>query len=62
MECNVTPQERAEWEYKTAVGVAAEFAKMETPQVVINGSDKNGGSLTNSLIQAEMAKQLINKK
>jgi hypothetical protein len=58
----LTPQEKAEWEYKTAVGVAAEFAKMETPQVVINGSDKNGGSLTNSLIQAEMAKQLIQKK
>lgn len=33
------------------------------PDVVIMGGDsKNGGNLTNSLIQAEMAKQLINKK
>jgi regulator of protease activity HflC (stomatin/prohibitin superfamily) len=59
----LTPQERAELELKKATAVAAEFAKMVGPQVVIMGQDgKNGGgNLTNSLIQAEMAKNLINK-
>lgn len=58
----LTPQERAELELKKATAVAEQFAKMTGPQVVIMGQDgKSGGSLTNSLIQAEMAKQLINK-
>lgn len=59
----LTPQEKAEWEYKTAVGVAEQFSKMATPQVVINGEGGRGGNdLTNSIIQAEMAKKLINKQ
>jgi hypothetical protein len=59
----LTPQEKAEWEYKTAVGVAEQFSKMATPQVVINGDGGRGGNdLTNSIIQAEMAKKLINKQ
>lgn len=58
----LTPQEKAELELKKATAVAAEFAKMKGPEVLIMGQDgKNGGSLTNSLIQAEMAKSLINK-
>lgn len=58
----LTPQEKAQLELNKATAVAAEFAKMQGPQVVIMGGDgKNGGSLTNSLIQAEMAKQLIQK-
>lgn len=58
----LTPQERAEWEYRTAVGVAEHFSKMSTPQVIINGEGGRGNDLTNSLIQAEMAKRLINKQ
>ena len=58
----LTPQEKAEWAYKTQIGVAAEMAKMQTPQIVISGANGGGGGLTNSLIQAEMAKQLLNKK
>jgi hypothetical protein len=59
----LTPQEKAEWEYKTAVGVAEQFSKMATPQIVINGEGGRGGNdLTNSIIQAEMAKKLINKQ
>ena len=58
----LTPQEKADLELKKATAVAEQFAKMQGPQVVIMGGDgKNGGNLTNSLIQAEMAKQLINK-
>lgn len=59
----LTPQEKATLELEKATAVAREFAKMQGPDVVIMGGDsKSGGSLTNSLIQAEMAKQLINKK
>jgi hypothetical protein len=58
----LTPQERAEWEYKTAVGVAEQFSKMATPQVIITGEGGKGNDLTNSLIQAEMARKLINKQ
>ena len=58
----LTPQERAALELKKATAVAREFAKMQGPEVVIMGGDsKSGGSLTNSLIQAEMAKQILNK-
>jgi len=60
----LTPQEKAEYALKEKIGIAEATAKMETPEVVIiNGSGKSGGSdLTSSLIQAEMAKNLINKK
>lgn len=60
----LTPQERAQLEKEIAIGVAHEFAQMSTPQIVINGGDDGEGGLTNSLIQAEMARQLIlsNKK
>ena len=57
----LTPQERATIEKETAIGVAAELAKMSTPSVVIMGDSKDGNNLTNSLIQAEMAKSLLKK-
>jgi len=43
----LTPQERAEWDYKTAVGVAEALAKSNVrwvPEIMING--QNGGSST----------------
>ena len=59
----LTPQERAQLELDKATAVAREFSKMQTPGVVIMGGDsKSGGSLTNSLIQAEMAKQILGKQ
>ncbi len=58
----LTPQEKAELELQKATAVAKEFAKMSAPGVVIMGGDSKGGNLTNSLIQAEMAKQLLGKK
>lgn len=58
----LTPQEKAELELQKATAVAKEFAKMSAPGVVIMGGDSKGGNnLTNSLIQAEMAKQLLNR-
>lgn len=67
VQAGLTPQERAELELKKASAIAQEFAKMRTPEVVIinggNGkSSASGESLTTALIQAEMAKNLINKK
>ena len=58
----LTPQEKARLELEKATAVAREFAKMKSPEVVIMGGDsKSGGGLTNSLIQAEMAKQILKK-
>lgn len=54
----LTPQERAEWEYKTSVGVAAELSKLTFPQTMIIGADKKSGTPLESLIGAAMAKQL----
>lgn len=54
----LTPQEKAEWEYKTSVGVATELAKLKFPQTMIIADDKKGGTPLESLIGAAMAKQL----
>tara|TARA_R110000796_G_scaffold159388_3_gene276180 strand:- start:7113 stop:8498 length:1386 start_codon:yes stop_codon:yes gene_type:complete len=62
----LTPQEKAEFALKEKIGIANATAKMATPDVVIitngAGSGNNSSNLTNALIQAEMAKKLINKK
>lgn len=62
VQAGLTPEKKAEIEKETAIGVARELAKMATPEIVIMGENGKGGDLTNSLIQAEMAKNLINKK
>jgi hypothetical protein len=59
VQAGLTPQEKAEWDYKTKVGVAKELKEMNTPSVIINGASGSGNDLTNSLIQAEMAKKLL---
>jgi len=61
----LTPQEKAEYALREKIGIAEATSKMATPEVVIiNGGKSGSGSadLTNSLIQAEMAKNLIKKK
>ncbi len=40
----LSPQEAAEWRYKTAVGVAAELAKVNVPSILIKGGDKGTGA------------------
>lgn len=60
----LTPQEKAEWQYKTAVGVAQQLKDLRLPQTYIE-SGKNGsnsGNLLESLIGAELAKKMIEKK
>lgn len=54
----LTPQERAEWQYKTSVGVAAELSKLTFPSTMIIGGEDSGGTPLESLIGAAMAKQL----
>jgi regulator of protease activity HflC (stomatin/prohibitin superfamily) len=59
----LTPQERAEWEYKTKIGVARELKSLQLPSTYIEGSSgNNGSSLLENLIGAEMAKGMLNAK
>lgn len=40
----LTPQERAEWDYKTKVGVAEAISKVTLPKIVTTGGNGNGNS------------------
>ena len=58
----LTPQEQAEWEYKTAVGVARELKELRLPELYFEGGNANKGSndnLLTSLIGADLAKKMI---
>jgi len=59
----LTPQERAEWDYKTSVGVARELKELHLPEIFIEGSDakNSNNTLLESLIGADLAKQMINR-
>lgn len=60
----LTPQERAEWQYKTAVDVAGQLKDLNLPEIYIQdggqGNSENS-NLLQSLIGAEMAKNMIKK-
>ncbi|GLU44037.1 cell envelope integrity protein TolA [Allomuricauda sp. NBRC 101325] len=61
----LTPQERAEWEYKKAVGVARELKELRLPEIFIEGSGTSKSSdntLLQSLIGADLAKQMMSKE
>ena len=60
VQAGLTPQEKAELELNKAIGVAKEFSKMAVPGVIIQLGAQNGGDLTNALIQADMAKRIMN--
>lgn len=58
----LTPQERAQIQKETAIGVAEKLADMKLPQVYIEGGGKDGKNnigLIESLIGAEMAKSML---
>ncbi len=60
----LTPQERAEWDYKTAVYVARELKELKLPEIYFQGEQSKGsnnGNLLQSLIGAELAKKMITK-
>ncbi|ALU75499.1 MULTISPECIES: SPFH domain-containing protein [Tenacibaculum] len=61
----LTPQEKAEWEYKTAVGVAQQIKDLQLPATYIEGGNSGGnanGSLLQSLIGADLAKKMMQSK
>ena len=59
----LTPQEKAEWNYKTAVGVAGQIKDLQLPQTYIEGSKSgNNGNLLQSLIGADLAKKMMENK
>ncbi|SDY04349.1 SPFH domain / Band 7 family protein [Lutibacter oricola] len=59
----LTPQERAEWDYKVAVGVASELKMLQLPTTYIeSGGNNNKSNLLESLIGAEIAKKMISKQ
>lgn len=57
----LTPQERAEWDYKTSVGVARELKDLRLPEIFIEGggSKTTNGNLLQSLIGADLAKKMM---
>ena len=62
MECKVTPQERAEWDYKTAVGVAEALANSKVRWVpeVMMGSNGNSSSAMD-VVGLNMLMEVVNK-
>ncbi len=56
----LTPQEKAEWEYKTRVGVAAEVAKIKLPTVIMGGSQGQSNQ-TMDIMSLKFATDLVDK-
>ncbi len=58
----LTPQEKAEWEFKTATGIARELKSLNLPEIYFEGGSKNSdGNLLQSLIGADLAKKMMTK-
>ena len=63
----LTPQEKAEWEYKTAVGIAEALSKSNVrwvPEIMINGKDSNGSSAMDAVgmnMMLDIAKTIKSK-
>lgn len=56
----LTPQERAEWEYKTKVGVAEALSKTKWPTIVMSGN-QSGGSNAMDVIALKQMTDLVDK-
>ena len=54
----LTPQEKAEWDYKTKVGVAEALSKTEWPKIVMNGGG-NGANGALDVITLERMNALV---
>jgi hypothetical protein len=64
VQAGLTPQERANIDKETAIGVAAEFAKSKLPEVYINGSggQKSGDGILSDLIGAKFAESMLGSR
>lgn len=59
----LTPQERAEWDYKTAVGIAEALAKSNVrwvPEIMMNGNNGGNGSAMDA-VGMNMMLDIVNK-
>ena len=56
----LTPQERAEWDYKTKVGVAEAMSKIKLP-VIVSAGDNNGSSNAMDAMGLKMMKSLVDE-
>jgi len=57
----LSPQERAEWDYKIKVGVAAELAKVKVPSIIISGGNGNSGASPMDAIGVNMLLDIMTK-
>lgn len=57
----LTPQERAEWEYKTKVGVAEALANIALPKVVMTGGNAGSGNTAMDAMGLKMMTDLVDK-
>lgn len=63
VQAGLTPQERAEWHYKTSVEIARHISTLQLPEVYISGQDgKNGASILEELLGAEFAKKMLDNE
>ena len=61
---NVTPAERAEWDYKTAVGIAEALANSKVqwvPQVMMGGSSNGSGNAAMDAVGLNMLMDVVSK-
>jgi len=56
----LSPQERAEWDYKIKVGVAAELAKVNVPTIMVGGADAKGGVSPMDAVGVKMLLDIMN--
>ena len=59
MEDHVTPQERAEWDYKTKVGVAEAIAKLQLPKIIMGSN--SGSNSAMEMMEMKFATDLVDK-
>ena len=55
----LTPQERAEWDYKTKVGVAEAVAKVQLPMLVMGNNGSNSNAM--DMMSLKFATDLVDK-
>jgi len=57
----LTPQERAEWEYKTKVGVAKALSEIKLPTIVMAGGNAGSGNAAMDAMGLKMMTDLVEK-
>lgn len=63
VQAGLTPQERAEWDYKTAVGIAEALANSKVqwvPQIMLGGSEGKNGNTAMDAVGLKMMLDIVN--